>query len=672
MVELTSNPIDNTGLSEGFDGQVSEPSPFSTLSSTLHLPPPTDPPAKLLLAASRDLPWLLQILANDAIQVIGIKRSKRRDNRIDDILLPEGKATPSNEQKLLRGLAQRSMGIQLTQIQRKAQDVAKGKGTPQGKTRVDELCDGIRLADSQTRSCIQKRTGSISKMLHHFNFDPEDKETVLRSINAGVKQLVLEKLVGIWLQQSGRPNRPESVSAIAALNILYFKNLRFEDIPRFVDLLSLPFSNAEFPLASVAGWPHSRVTKHFAIADIIVALSPQFSYFQKEYDTQSSTASPRVATKPADRDITASYPSVSIEPLRNHYALPNQPHADAVTDFDITLGQTQLSQASFYGPHEQVMNDFDITLGQTQLSQAPLYEPQELMNNFDITLGQTQLSLAPLYEPHERALSDFGITTGYALFPQTSSTDLHERMTNDINITEGHAPFARMPSHCSALGRRPTRFPKAPATEHDSVATISRQIKHGPKTFQRLLWAGYGQRHNPYGIVKSNSASFTQMLYCAPHHPVPTPWIWADKPKHLRKSIRIELKKLQDDKQAQEGTLKHTSAIAKQDVSPNYFSQEVLRILEREIPKLNRNQSPDYPSTPGFGPSSSSARAHQVPSIESSSPPRLNAGGQETGLPSQLQEVSEQGPEAPCRLADGVSSTVAAAVAPPQCSGCRK
>jgi hypothetical protein len=126
----------------------------------------------------------------------------------------------------------------------------------------------------------------------------------------------------------------------------------------------------------------------------------------------------------------------------------------------------------------------------------------------------------------------------------------------------------------------------------------------------------------------------------------------ADHPtgrKRLTKSMGIELKKLHDNKQAQEETLKHTSAIVKQGASPNDFAQEILRILEREIPKLNRNQPPDFPSTSGFGPSSSStARRHRDSSMKSSSPPRPNAGGQETGLPSQLEEVSGWDREAPC------------------------
>ncbi|KAL4923230.1 uncharacterized protein BDV17DRAFT_297208 [Aspergillus undulatus] len=117
--------------------------------------------------------------------------------------------------------------------------------------------------------------------------------------------------------------------------------------------------------------------------------------------------------------------------------------------------------------------------------------------------------------------------------------------------------------------------------------------------------------------------------------------------KHLSKSMDIGFKKLQDDKRAQEELLKQRSMTAEQDASPVYFAQEILRVLKKEIPKLHQNQPRDSPSTPDSGPSSSSpAFYQQVPSTPPSSPPRPSAGDLESVVPSQLQEVSTQGPEA--------------------------
>ncbi|KAL4735034.1 hypothetical protein BDV11DRAFT_208838 [Aspergillus similis] len=96
------------------------------------------------------------------------------------------------------------------------------------------------------------------------------------------------------------------------------------------------------------------------------------------------------------------------------------------------------------------------------------------------------------------------------------------------------------------------------------------------------------------------------------------------------KSTEIGLMKLQEDKRAQEEMLKQKSATAKQDVSAVYFAQKIIRILEREIPKLHRNQPSDSPSTPDPGPSSSaSAPRRQTPRTPPSLFSRSDAGDQE-------------------------------------------
>ncbi|KAL4941943.1 hypothetical protein BDV06DRAFT_235728 [Aspergillus oleicola] len=116
--------------------------------------------------------------------------------------------------------------------------------------------------------------------------------------------------------------------------------------------------------------------------------------------------------------------------------------------------------------------------------------------------------------------------------------------------------------------------------------------------------------------------------------------------QHLRKSMDIGFKKLQDDKWAQKEILKQRPMMAKQDTSPFHFAQEVLRVLNEEIPKLHQTQPRDSPSTPDSRPSSSSLVLYvKVPSTPPSSPPRPSAGGLESVVPSQLQEVSTQGPE---------------------------
>lgn len=235
-----------------------------------------DEPAKLLATSIGSLRWLYEFSKKKPIEVIDSKRSQGTDKRVEDIQRVEGRRRPGNIDKIFRGFAQRSMGRQLTRIQL----------TAQVKTRVDELCESICSSDPEMRARIQRRSGFNAKNLHHFRFDSEDREIVLRGINAGVKQLVVEKLLGKRLEEAGRPNRPIAISSITALNITAFNRLHFEDIPRFLDLLFLESSEVELPTNSFTTSSDSCGTSFFQIPDAIVNLSQWSMEFQDTYDSE--------------------------------------------------------------------------------------------------------------------------------------------------------------------------------------------------------------------------------------------------------------------------------------------------------------------------------------------------------------------------------------------------
>lgn len=232
-----------------------------------------DMPIKLAASSIVGLHWLLEFSKKEPAGVIYSKRSQRKDRRIEDIQRVEGKRRPNNVDKIFRGFAQRSMGLQLTRLQSAAKV----------KTRVDELCESINSSDSQVRARIQRRSGFTAKKLHHFCFLPEDREVVLRGINAGVKQLVLEELLGRRLEEAGQPNRPAAISSIAALNISAFSRLHFEEIPRFIDLLFLESSKVEIPVDSSIARSDSS-DAFFQIPDAVVNLSQWSADFQDSYD----------------------------------------------------------------------------------------------------------------------------------------------------------------------------------------------------------------------------------------------------------------------------------------------------------------------------------------------------------------------------------------------------
>ncbi|KAL4893409.1 hypothetical protein BDV59DRAFT_178163 [Aspergillus ambiguus] len=230
-----------------------------------------DWPAKLLAASANDLPWLCTFLSKGPTMILEERKMDRRDERIRDIQLVEGNDHPGKEDRIFRGLAQRSLGLEFTRIQQKAN---------KGQTRVDELCDSICSTDPEIRARIHRRSNFITKHLHHFTFSPDDKDLVLRSINAGVKQLVVEKLLEKQLKERGRSSSACGISAIAALNLSTFRNLRFEEIPRLIDLLLLESSSVQMYLDST---PPGAV-QTFQIADILAVISSTFSNLQHVYN----------------------------------------------------------------------------------------------------------------------------------------------------------------------------------------------------------------------------------------------------------------------------------------------------------------------------------------------------------------------------------------------------
>ncbi|KAL3251133.1 hypothetical protein ABHI18_010809 [Aspergillus niger] len=284
-------------ISEGHSSTESESS--QCLSHPTSRSRAKDWPSKLLAASVDDLPWLCTFLGKDPTMILDEREREMKDERIRDIQLVEGNDSAGKVDRIFRGLAQRSMGLQFTRIQRNANE---------GQTRVDELCDSICATDPKIRARIHRRTNFISKHLHHFTFSPDDKELVLRSINAGVKQLVVEKLFERRLRERGRKSTACGISAIAALNFSCFKSLRFEDIPRFIDLLFLESSKVQVYINSTV--PGSGQMGTFRIADLLTLTSPRFSNLQRHYNGSRGSMIPQDLEPPAPSEYP---PTVSLQ-----------------------------------------------------------------------------------------------------------------------------------------------------------------------------------------------------------------------------------------------------------------------------------------------------------------------------------------------------------------------
>ncbi|GLA46079.1 hypothetical protein AnigIFM63604_008866 [Aspergillus niger] len=140
--------------------------------------------------------------------------------------------------------------------------------------------------------------------------------------------------------------------------------------------------------------------------------------------------------------------------------------------------------------------------------------------------------------------------------------------------------------------------------------------------------------------------------------------------KHLRRSMDIGFKKLQDDQRVQSEMLNHglATVTVNHHLSPNDFAQEVLRMLKKEIPRtrLPPRQPPDSPLTPDSDPSSGSSAPHQKPpSTPPSSPPHSNAAGRGPMIPLEPKELSRQGLKEPDRTSQRQNPHPVNSTAPP-------
>jgi hypothetical protein len=235
------------------------------------LPQPSQWPKKLLATVIDDIQWLYDYAGKvDTKTAIQNRREEKKDERIEDIQRVEGRRLPSNEDRIFRALAQRSMGIQFTQIQRDANL----------KTRVDELVESVQSSDPDLRArLLHKRTKFVSKHLDRFQHAQEDREIVLRGIHSGVKRLTVEALFAQRLLESRRPIKPEGISAFTALKVNPFDRLLYEDIPCFLDHIF----RCEVELNAQPKQGHQK-TIVLPLPDALVALSTWMQKFQGDYD----------------------------------------------------------------------------------------------------------------------------------------------------------------------------------------------------------------------------------------------------------------------------------------------------------------------------------------------------------------------------------------------------
>lgn len=198
-----------------------------------------------------------------------------RDRRLNDVLRLDGIQDPTPTDKLFRGVAQRSLAMQYSKYQH-----SLGQ-----KSRVEEICYCISSQDPDTRDKLhQRRGGGIASWVRqHLTYEVQKEKAAKECVSSGIKQLVLEKLLEERLQRAGRPTKASGISALTALTITPFKDLRLNEILSFLDHVLQESSNVNLPAT-----PQQPNMTSYGLLDIIGEISEWFEVFQNTYDSKHS------------------------------------------------------------------------------------------------------------------------------------------------------------------------------------------------------------------------------------------------------------------------------------------------------------------------------------------------------------------------------------------------
>ncbi|KAJ5981606.1 hypothetical protein N7522_013234 [Penicillium canescens] len=220
---------------------------------------------KLLDALNKTSHWTLKSIKLQPEHVLRLKRPFVLDRRLADIHRVEGDPKAENKSKTVRGLAQRSLALQ---------------GERAGFLDVAKMCE---IASCTGKKKINRgRQGTISSYVtDELAIQKEDKNFAIRAVQAGMRQLVMERMLKKRLEEEGYSTTASGISAFTALAVRPFRSLNYREIPEFLDLL-LGSTSIDSPLSG--GGPATDGSSPVSIADIIQETSVWFDRLQTHYD----------------------------------------------------------------------------------------------------------------------------------------------------------------------------------------------------------------------------------------------------------------------------------------------------------------------------------------------------------------------------------------------------
>jgi hypothetical protein len=144
--------------------------------------------ATLIKAVKQRLPFISKFCKDNA-SLSDILQNEQEmqfaDKRVDHLKQVDGNKTPSEEQKLLKGLSQLSLARQFTTWE-----------TERGwKSKVDTLYNQIRVVDTEDKTAATGRAGRMTQFVRDHGYPKSDQNVVRKGIQRGITQLLFLKLV---------------------------------------------------------------------------------------------------------------------------------------------------------------------------------------------------------------------------------------------------------------------------------------------------------------------------------------------------------------------------------------------------------------------------------------------------------------------------------------------
>ncbi|KAF4764172.1 hypothetical protein HAV15_001190 [Penicillium sp. str.  len=295
-----------------------------------------DPATRLLQRVQQRLPEVQKFSKRKAT-LSGILQNEQQiqfaDKRVDHLKQIDGNKTPSEEQKLLRGLSQISLARQFTDW-----ELERG-----WKSKASLQYDAIH-----NNSKNMKSRGKISRFIRDNEYPRSDENVVAKGIQRGITQVVFSKLLHDVLKNTEHEHNIQGIVVlITVFEYSLFQSLTISELPVLINLL-LEERNEKSAIATPMGKSFSKsviasvgdISKWFQDMCCDFELISRKATREKEPDQVGmNQQQPDVATRQLDLDFSSRHYAHQSE-FNEDRCQPSRPVATNIGSHELTSFST--------------------------------------------------------------------------------------------------------------------------------------------------------------------------------------------------------------------------------------------------------------------------------------------------------------------------------------------